>query len=61
MSKPKACKGCPSLQPYYGNKDKQGKRIGWSFVEHAVEVEGWSLTQMNYFVGVAKLNGVWKE
>ena len=38
-----------------------GKRIGWSFVERAVEVEGWSLTQMNYFVGVAKLNGVWKE
>lgn len=27
MSKPKACKGCRSLQPYYGNKNKRGDRV----------------------------------
>ena len=38
-----------------------GHRIGWDFVEHAVEADGWSRTQMDYFVGLAKLNGVWRE
>lgn len=37
-----------------------GHRIDWQFVERAVEAEGWNNTQMDYFVDIAKLNGVWR-
>lgn len=34
--------------------------IEWTFVERAVENDGWSRTQMDFFVAMAELNGVWR-
>lgn len=37
-----------------------GHVIEWTFVERAVENDGWSRTQMDFFVAMAELNGVWR-
>lgn len=34
--------------------------IEWTFVERAVENDGWPRTQMDFFVAMAELNGVWR-
>lgn len=37
-----------------------GHVIEWTFVERAVENDDWSRTQMDFFVAMAELNGVWR-